>query len=75
MRLAGRVIGPWVEELKRSCERVLATGAGLTLDLSDVWFVDREGVRVMKSLRDRHVRVQNGSSFVAEQLKGEEPPP
>jgi anti-anti-sigma regulatory factor len=70
LRLEGRVIGPWVEELRRSCDDVLITGARLTLDLSDVSFVDRDGVELFRNLRSRrHVRLSNRSRFVAEQLK------
>ena len=70
LRVEGRVIGPWVEELRRSCEPVLATGARLTLDLGDVSFVDADGVALIRSLRQRQVALSNCSPFVAEQLKG-----
>ena len=69
LRLEGRVIGPWVEEVRRSCESVFSRGARLTLDLSDVSFVDREGVDLLRSLRDRHVALENCSPFVATLLK------
>ena len=69
LRLEGQVIGPWVDELNRSCEGVLATGASVILDLSEVWFVDRSGVELVRSLANRRVAVSNCSRFVAEQLK------
>jgi anti-anti-sigma regulatory factor len=69
LKLEGRVIGPWVEELRRSCERALATGAAPTLDLSDVSFIDRSGVELFRNLRNRQVLLLNCSRFVAEQLK------
>ncbi len=69
LRLEGRVIGPWVAELRRMCEPLLAAGAKLTLDLSDVSFVDRDGVELFESLRKRQVVLLNCSLFVAEQLK------
>jgi anti-anti-sigma regulatory factor len=72
VRLEGRVVGPWVAELRRSCEAVLATGVRLALDLSDVWFMDRDGVELLRSLRCRDVVVLNCSPFVAEQLKTQE---
>lgn len=72
LQLGGRVIGPWVEELRRSCEEVLATGAALALDLSDVWFVDRDGLDLLRILRCRDVAVLNCPPFVAEQLKAQE---
>ena len=69
LRLEGRVIGPWVEELRRSCEQALARGPGLELDLSDVFFVDRDGVELFQSLQKRQVMLLNCSGFVAEQLR------
>jgi hypothetical protein len=73
LRLEGRVIGPWVEELRRSCERTLATGTGLSLDLSHVSFLDRDGVELLRTLRTRDVALVNCSPFVAEQLKAARP--
>lgn len=69
LRLEGQVVGPWVEELRRSCERVLEAGAAVTIDLSDVSFLDREGVALVRALTNRQVTIINSSPFVAEQLK------
>ena len=71
LELAGRVIGPWVDELSRSCERVLAIGGTLSVDLGQVSFVDRDGVQFLQRLRARDVALVNCSPFVAEQLKGQ----
>ena len=70
LRLEGRLIGPWVEELRRACEQVLTTGARLSLDLSDVSFLDRSGVKLIRSLRNRNVALLSCSAFIAEQLRG-----
>ena len=67
--LEGQVIGPWVQELDRVCEPILASGAGLSLDLSSVSFISREGVELLSRLRGRRTRLLNCSRFVAEQLK------
>ena len=71
LRLEGRVIGPWVDELRRSCEPVLATAAKLAIDLSEVSFVDWDGVELFRSLRERQVTLVNCSRFVAEQFKAQ----
>jgi ABC-type transporter Mla MlaB component len=67
--LAGRLIGPWVEELRLACTGALDNPASLTLDLAGVAFVDHTGVELLRSLADRHARLSNCSLFVAEQLK------
>lgn len=69
LSLKGRGIGPWVDELRQSCERILATGATLTLDLAEVAFVERDGVRLLKNLIDGGMAVVNCPAFVTEQLK------
>jgi hypothetical protein len=71
LRLAGRMVGPWVEELRGACERALTGAARATLDLAEVSFVDRDGLELLWSLRQRQVGLVNCSPFVAEQLKGD----
>ena len=69
LRVEGRVIGPWVEELRRACEGILGEGGRLTLDLSAVSFIDNDGIVLFQSLDGRQVGVVNCSPFVAEQLR------
>lgn len=68
MRLEGRMVGPWVEELRRACEAHLGQGRALTLDCSGVAFVDREGVALLRTLRRRRTRLANCSAFLKELL-------
>jgi anti-anti-sigma regulatory factor len=70
LTLEGRVIGPWVEELRRASERVLGEGRRLVLDLAQVSFVDRDGIALFGLLRDRGVALRHCSPFVTEQLRG-----
>jgi ABC-type transporter Mla MlaB component len=69
LRLEGQIVGPWVEELRNSCERVLTQGKRLTLDFADLSFVDREGIALLRALAERRVEFANCSRFVAELLK------
>ena len=72
LSLEGRVIGPWVEELGRACESLLASGNALSLDLAGVSFLSRDGVALLLELRDRPVTLLHCSAFVAEQLKADQ---
>ncbi len=69
LQLDGRVTGPWVKLLRQSGESVLAEGMRLTLDLQNIYFIDCEGVGLIKSLIDRGVRPVNAPLFVAEQMQ------
>ncbi len=73
LRVEGRVIGAWVEELRRSCLRALDQHGRLTLDLTDVSFIDADGLALFRSLADHQVVVVNCSPFVTEQLRGGAP--
>ena len=69
LHLEGQLIGPWVDELERTCDRLLATRP-VTLDLADVSFVERRGVHLLRTLGTRGVPLLRCSPLVAEQLKG-----
>ena len=69
LRLEGRVVGPWVGELRQVCETLLTEGRALKLDLTDVTFADADGVAVLTGFTTRGVTLQNCSPFVDEQLR------
>ena len=70
LSLEGLVRGRFAEELRKTCEPILAAGSRLTLDLSQVTFIDAQGVTVLRELEKNHVVFSNPSSFVSEVLKG-----
>jgi len=69
LRLEGRIVGPWVAELRQACDTVLAESRNLQLQLSDVEFMDAEGVVLLITLRSRGVSFADQPPFIAEQLK------
>ncbi len=71
LKLEGRVAGTAVEELRRLCSELLVdNGLGqLILDLSDVSFIDRQGIELFRHPTKRNARVTNYSPFLAELLK------
>jgi hypothetical protein len=64
----GRLVGPWVGELEKSCAPFWGNGRKLTLGLSQVQFADREGVALLHNLARRGVQLEC-SPFLAELLK------
>jgi ABC-type transporter Mla MlaB component len=69
LRLEGRVVGPWVDELRQICKPLLADKTKLALDLAEVSFADENGVTLLTSLGRRGVKLLRPTPFVAEQLK------
>jgi len=68
-QLEGRLIGPWVEELRRLSDQALSQQKTVSLDLQKVWFVDLHGVELLRYLAKKQVTQINCSPFVSQQLK------
>jgi anti-anti-sigma regulatory factor len=69
LRLEGRVVGPWVEVLRTACGEALAARDDVTLDFTEVWFVDAAGVAALRDLDPSRVRVTGCRGFIAQMLK------
>jgi ABC-type transporter Mla MlaB component len=69
LRLEGRVVGPWVDVLWTSCGEALASYDRVTLDLSEVWFVDAAGVSALHEIDPERVRMRGCKGFIAQMLK------
>jgi ABC-type transporter Mla MlaB component len=71
LRLDGQVNGQWVKLLQRMCEAQLRKGIQVAIDLKNVSFADRDGIALLRSLKDRRVEILNALPFIAEQIKRE----
>ena len=72
LRVEGRIAGPWVEELRTTCN--VHTGPDpvqLHLELEDVSFADSVGVAFLKELRDQGVGLLHVSPFLNELFENE----
>jgi len=74
LRLEGRLVGPWVDELRQICEPLLADETKLALDLAEVSFADEGGAALLKSLERRGTKLSKPSPFLSEQLKASAAP-
>jgi anti-anti-sigma regulatory factor len=66
IRATGRLAGPWVEELRRSLESEANTS--VVLDLTEVSFVDRDGIAWLRMLSQNTQVLLRCSAFVHAQL-------
>jgi ABC-type transporter Mla MlaB component len=71
LRLEGKLLGPWVTELARSCNELACSPDCLRLDLSAVTFVDGPGLTLLRDLLGRGATLAACSGLVAELLHGE----
>ena len=69
LQLEGKLVGPWVEELRKLSDEALSLQKNVSLDLERLWFVDSCGVTLLRDLARRQVSELNCSQFVSQQLK------
>lgn len=69
LRLEGRLIGPWVDELERAVEATRSPPSGLQLDLARVQFVDALGLELLRALQDHGVVLLRATPFIEELLR------
>lgn len=67
LRVEGRLAGPWVEELRTTCNvHAGPDPVQLHLELEDVSFVDDAGIACLKELQDQGVGLYHVSPFLKE---------
>lgn len=69
LKIEGKLVGPWVDECRAACAQNNRSGRRLSLDLSEITFVDADGVRLLRELVEQGVEIPVRSSFVAELLR------
>ena len=69
LKLEGSVSASCVSQVEVYCEQVLSDGVALTIDMSDVSFLDTSGVHLFSRLLSKRVQLHNCSPFVSELLK------
>ncbi len=67
LRVAGRLTGPAIKELKEVCER---TDANFVIDLSKLKFADDAGAEVIRNYREKGTNIRGASSFIKLLING-----
>jgi ABC-type transporter Mla MlaB component len=68
LKLEGKLLEPWVDELLRACDVRTTKPQDVRLDLSAVSFVDLAGIKVLRELIQRGIRIAACSGYVSELL-------
>lgn len=61
LKVEGRVIGDGVSELDRTCEYSLSRNRRIILDMSDVTYIDRQGVDALKRILGNNVQLTDAT--------------
>jgi hypothetical protein len=69
LRLEGKLIGPWVNELKSCCAIVDNEGRRFSLDMTDVLFADRMGLALLRALQESNVALTGCTPLLSEELR------
>ena len=70
LKLEGKLLGPWVDELRRACEELRIPPHCLRLDLADLTFADPIGVKLLDDLVRQGATTVGCSGFIADLLSG-----
>ena len=68
LKLEGKLLGPWVDELRNVCTKPLNRAEQVGLDLAAVTFVNAAGAELLRELIRKGIIITQCSAFVAELL-------
>jgi anti-anti-sigma regulatory factor len=69
IKLEGKLLEPWVDEVRQACAAGMDSSSRLSLDLSALTFVDAAGEGLLRDLIGRGIAVVACSGYVAELLR------
>jgi hypothetical protein len=69
IKLEGKLLGPWVDEVRQACAAGTDPASRINLDLSALIFVDGAGERLLRDLIARGFEVVACSGYVTELLR------
>ena len=71
LKLEGKLVGPWVDELRRVLESESHSAELLSLDANGLSFVDLDGERLLREWLQRGAELASPMGFVGELLRTE----
>jgi anti-anti-sigma regulatory factor len=70
-KLEGKVLAPWVDELRRLCTETHSQSKQIYLDLDAVTFLDESGAELMRELFRQGITIVRCSEFIAQLLRAD----
>ncbi|GMV97163.1 MAG: hypothetical protein HRF43_16440 [Phycisphaerae bacterium] len=72
LKLEGKLLAPWVDEVRSACRRPAGGALRRQLDLSQLTYVDDRGLGLLRDLLRGGFEISRCSHFIAELLRMEE---
>ena len=69
IKLEGKLLEPWVDEVRKACAVGADPSSGISLDLAALTFVDAAGEGLLRDLIGRGIEIVACSGYVAELLR------
>jgi anti-anti-sigma regulatory factor len=69
IKLEGKLLEPWVDEVRQACAAGTESSSSISLDLSALAFVDAAGEGLLRDLIGQGIEVVACSGYVAELLR------
>jgi anti-anti-sigma regulatory factor len=73
LKLDGRLVSDWVALLEEECLMWLRDHRTVLLDVAEVTFIDRRGVKMLRRITSDRLRIINASAFITDLIEGDEP--
>ena len=73
LKLEGRLVGPWVEELRAEGRRALLDSECAVLDLAGVGHADADGIAALRELESQGAALAGAGAYIAELVHGAGP--
>jgi anti-anti-sigma regulatory factor len=69
LKLEGRLVSDWVSLVERECLALRQGQRQISLDFSEVTFIDDRGVKMLQRIASADLKVVNCPAFIADLLK------
>jgi anti-anti-sigma regulatory factor len=70
LKVDGRIVSEWVAVLEQECLKWLRAKPEVLLDFSEVMYIERNGVAMLKRIASSNLRLVNCPALIAEMLNG-----
>ncbi len=66
LKLEGKIHAEWVSLLEQECRTLVREKKDVLLDFAEVTYMDLQGIKLIRSLPARSIRIINAPAFIEE---------